>query len=73
MEFKRSEIVHSLARKALDHLRLSSGEIERSCWMIVHEYRHGVLPSEYDIREIDESLYLSVLEEARQKNSQLDF
>jgi hypothetical protein len=27
---------------------------------------HGVLPSEYDIREIDEELYLEVLEARRQ-------
>jgi len=24
--------------------------------MAVHEHKHGVLPSEYDIREIDEDL-----------------
>jgi hypothetical protein len=29
---------------------------------VVHRYAHGVLPSEYDIREIDEQLYLEVLE-----------
>jgi hypothetical protein len=27
----------------------------------VHQHAHGVLPSEYDIREIDEDLYLKVL------------
>jgi len=31
--------------------------------MAVHEYKHGVLPSEYDIREIDEELYLELLQE----------
>jgi hypothetical protein len=35
---------------------------ERNCWLAVHRYAHGVLPSEYDIREIDEELYLAVLE-----------
>ena len=34
---------------------------ERNCWMAVHRHVHGVLPSEYDIREIDEDLYLAVL------------
>jgi len=34
---------------------------ERNCWMVVHRHVHGVLPSEYDIREIDEDLYLAVL------------
>jgi hypothetical protein len=34
---------------------------ERNCWMAVHKHMHGVLPSEYDIREIDEDLYLAVL------------
>jgi hypothetical protein len=29
--------------------------------MAVHQHIHGVLPSEYDIREIDEDLYLAVL------------
>jgi hypothetical protein len=35
---------------------------ERNCWLAVHRHVHGVLPSEYDIREIDEDLYLAVLE-----------
>lgn len=34
---------------------------ERNCWMVVHRHLHGVLPSEYDIREIDEELFLAVL------------
>ncbi len=34
---------------------------ERNCWLAVHRHHHGVLPSEYDIREIDEDLYLAVL------------
>ncbi|MBM5808887.1 MAG: hypothetical protein FJ051_03565 [Cyanobacteria bacterium M_surface_9_m1_291] len=37
-------------------------DAERNCWMAVHRHAHGVLPSEYDIREIDEGLYLAVLE-----------
>jgi hypothetical protein len=34
---------------------------ERNCWLAVHRHLHGVLPSEYDIREINEDLYLAVL------------
>jgi hypothetical protein len=34
---------------------------ERNCWMVVHRHVHGVLPSEYDIREVPEDLYLAVL------------
>ena len=45
-----------------------SGEIEKFCWMAVHEHKHGVLPSEYDIREIDEELYLQLLKEFKSKN-----
>jgi len=30
-----------------------------------HRHAHGVLPSEYDIREIDEALYLAVLDQRR--------
>ena len=39
---------------------------ERNCWMAVHRHVHGVLPSEYDIREVPEDLYLAVLEARRQ-------
>jgi hypothetical protein len=41
---------------------------ERNCWMAVHQHVHGVLPSEYDIREIDEELYLAVLAYRRGQN-----
>jgi hypothetical protein len=34
---------------------------ERNCWLAVHQHVHGVLPSEYDIREVPEDLYLAVL------------
>ena len=33
--------------------------------MAVHEYKHGVLPSEYDIRDIDE-LYLKLCKNLNQ-------
>ena len=45
--------------------RFSRQEIEKFCWMAVHEHKHGVLPSEYDIREIDEDLYLQLLQELK--------
>jgi len=47
----------------LELARFSKEEIEKFCWMAVHEHKHGVLPSEYDIREIDEDLYLELLRE----------
>jgi hypothetical protein len=39
----------------------TSRDPERNCWMAVHRHVHGVLPSEYDIREVPEELYLAVL------------
>ena len=42
---------------------------ERNCWLAVHRHMHGVLPSEYDIREIDEDLYLAVLAYRRAQDS----
>jgi hypothetical protein len=41
---------------------------ERNCWLAVHRHLHGVLPSEYDIRDIDEQLYLAVLAARRQQD-----
>jgi len=45
----------------------SSKDAERNCWLVVHRHAHGVLPSEYDIREIPEDLYLEVLALHRQQ------
>ena len=56
-------LIKSLSIKVKEYPRFSEGEIEKFCWMAVHEYKHGVLPSEYDIREIDEDLYLQLLQE----------
>ena len=56
-------LMQSLIRKVKEYPRFSNGEIEKFCWMAVHEHRHGVLPSEYDIRDIDEELYLQLLQE----------
>ena len=58
-------LIRSLINKVRKYPRFSREEIEKYCWMAVHEYKHGVLPSEYDIREIDENLYLQLLEELK--------
>ena len=58
-------LIKSLLIKVKEYPRFSEGEIEKFCWMAVHEYKHGVLPSEYDIREIDEDLYLQLLQEIK--------
>ena len=58
-------LIKELSEKAIDLSGKSKKELERTCWMIVHQHKHGVMPSEYDIREIDEELYLEVLRTAR--------
>ena len=58
-------LIKKLSIKAIDLSGKSKKELERTCWMIVHEHKHGVMPTEYDIREIDEELYLEVLKTAR--------
>ena len=55
-------LIKSLFVKVKEYPRFSMSEIEKFCWMAVHEHKHGVLPSEYDIREIDENLYLLLLQ-----------
>ena len=59
------QLVESLVKQGLALSASAGGELERSCWMVVHEHHHGVKPTEYDIREIDEELYLAVLKAAR--------
>ena len=63
MEDYPESLIKSLTIKVKEYPTFSKGEIEKFCWMAVHEYKHGVLPSEYDIREIDEDLYLELLQE----------
>ena len=58
-------LIRALSVKVKGYPRFSEGDLERFCWMAVHEHKHGVLPSEYDIREIDEDLYLKLLQEFR--------
>ena len=59
-------LIKTLSKKAIDLSGKSKKELERTCWMIVHEYKHGAMPTEYDIREIDEELYLQVLSMAKE-------
>jgi len=61
-------LIKELSIKVKEYPRFSKDEIEKFCWMAVHEHKHGVLPSEYDIREIDEELYLQLLEEFKSKD-----
>tara|TARA_Y100001968_G_scaffold46718_1_gene36872 strand:- start:435 stop:629 length:195 start_codon:yes stop_codon:yes gene_type:complete len=60
------ELIKKLSKKAVALSGKSKKELERTCWMIVHEHKHGVMPTEYDIREIDEELYLDVLRTAKE-------
>ena len=55
-------LLDALSLKIKNYPRFSLSEVEKFCWMAAHEHKHGVLPSEYDIREIDENLYLQLLQ-----------
>ena len=57
-----NELLDILYLKVKKYPRFSFDDLERFCWMAAHEYKHGVLPTEYDIREIDENLYLLLLD-----------
>ena len=59
-------LVEKLSKKAIALSGQSRKELDRICWMIVHEHKHGTMPTEYDIREIDEELYLEVLRTAKE-------
>ena len=61
-------LINKLLLKIKDYPRFSDREIEKFCWMAAHEHKHGVLPSEYDIGEIDENLYLKLLSEFKKNN-----
>ena len=56
-------LIKELCSKVKNYPRFSTEEIDKFCWMAAHEHKHGILPSEYDIREIDEDLYLLLLGE----------
>ena len=54
-------LINLLTYKVKNYPNFSENELEKFCWMAVHEHKHGMLPSEYDVREIDEILYLKLL------------
>ena len=58
------ELLKQLASEVAQ-LERNQADLERNCWMVVHKHRHGLFPSEYDIREIDEDLYLALLAHCR--------
>ena len=58
-------LIKLLINKVKSYPNFSENELEKFCWMAVHEHKHGMLPSEYDVREIDESLYLILLEKLK--------
>ena len=58
-------LVTTLVARVRELYGPSPSDLERMCWTVVHEHHHGAMPSEYDIREVDENLYLAVLAEAR--------
>ena len=66
MNLSESEIIDKLLKRVIEISGESKKEIDRCCWMVVHEYHHGVMPSEYDIREIDEDLYLVLLKRVKE-------
>lgn len=59
------ELVNQLAEESRV-FDATARDPERNCWLVVHRYAHGVLPSEYDIRDVPEDLYLSVLARRKQ-------
>jgi hypothetical protein len=61
----REALVERLAQESRG-FEASSKDPERNCWLVVHRHTHGVLPSEYDIRDVPEDLYLAVLARRRQ-------
>ena len=61
-------LIKILISKVKNYPNFSEIELEKYCWMAVHEHKHGMLPSEYDIREIDENLYLILLKQFKAEN-----
>ena len=58
------DLVKQLAAE-VGQLESNQADLERNCWMVVYQHRHGMFPSEYDIREIDEDLYWALLAHCR--------
>ena len=42
------ELLKQLASEVAQ-LERNQADLERNCWMVVHQHRHGMFPSEYDI------------------------
>jgi len=61
MEEYKDSLIKILISKVKNYPNFTESELEKFCWMAVHEHKHGMLPTEYDIREIDEGLYLKLL------------
>ncbi|KGG12911.1 MULTISPECIES: hypothetical protein [Prochlorococcus] len=64
MSLSQEKLIDKLTKKVLS-LTSKPNDLEKNCWMIVHEYCNGSMPFEYDIRGIDEDLYLEVLKSVR--------
>ena len=61
-------LIKELSVKVRGYPRFSIGDIEKFCWMAAHEHKHGVLPSEYDIKDIDEELFLKLMQAFKSNN-----
>ena len=68
MDIGSGFLIEHLAAKVLSDFSKSNNDLERKCWSIVHEYQHGFKPTEYDIREVEEELYLAVLRKVKADN-----
>ena len=62
------EVVQKLGAEALE-LEATRPDLERNCWLVSHRHIHGVLPSEYDIREVPGDLFLAVIAWCRHQGS----
>ena len=60
-----SGLVERLVARVRELYGATPNDLERMCWTVVHEHHHGAMPTEYDIREVDEDLYLAVLKAFR--------
>jgi len=60
-----SGLVGRLVARVRELYGATPTDLERMCWTVVHEHHHGAMPTEYDIREVDEDLYLAVLKASR--------
>ena len=58
-------LVDALVARVRELYGVTPHDLERMCWTVVHEHHHGAMPTEYDIREVDEALYLAVLSAVR--------